>query len=245
MKFIKQFLIKKMPSALLVYLQKNRMESKYRDLPIKEVFTKIYQEGAWGKGENSNQKYFSGSGSHQENITYPYIAAVRKVLAAYPQKPNVVDLGCGDFQVGSQLRDLCAGYTACDIVDPLIAYNKEKYRDLDVKFKVLDLTSVIPPNGEIVFIRQVFQHLSNEQISRALTNIVGKYKYLIISEHLPNETKFVHNLDKPAGSNTRLSVNSGVVITSPPFSFSPLESQCLCEVPEEFGIVKTYLYRLY
>ena len=244
MENIKQFLIKIIPSPLLVRLQKNRMEPRYRNLPLKDVFTKIYQEGAWGKGDGPDQKYFSGSGSHENSITHPYINAVRKMLASYHHKPNVVDLGCGDFHVGSLIRDLCGVYTACDIVEPLIAYNRDKYEDLDVNFKVLDLTSEIPPDGEVVFIRQVFQHLSNEQIKQALLNIAGKYKYLVVSEHLPSQPKFAHNLNKPAGSNTRLSVNSGVVLTSAPFNLKPTESHCLCEVPEQVGVVRTHLYKL-
>ena len=67
------------------------------------------------------------------------------------------------------------------------------------------------PQAEIVFIRQVLQHLSNREIKNALPQIALKYKYLVLTEHLPESQDFVHNLDKPTGANNRLGINSGIV----------------------------------
>ena len=36
----------------------------------------------------------------------------------------VVDLGCGDFTVGSKIRPLCGAYVACDVAAPVIAWNQ-------------------------------------------------------------------------------------------------------------------------
>ena len=83
-------------------------------------------------------------------------------LNTFPNKPNVIDLGCGDFVIGSKLRSACGKYIAVDIFDDLINYNKVKYSDLQVDFKTLDITKDELPEADICFLRTVLQHLSNE-----------------------------------------------------------------------------------
>lgn len=216
----------------------------YEDLSAQQVFTKIYEEGAWGKSTDPAQKFFSGSGSHDNAIIVPYIEAIQKVLSSFPKKPDVVDLGCGDFYVGSRVRSLCEAYTACDIVESLINFNKEKYESLNVDFRCLDLTKDELPRGDIVFIKQVLQHLSNEQIRRALPQLISKYKYLVLTEHLPSLDSFTHNLEKPAGPGIRVAFDSGVVLTSPPFNLKVKDDICLCEVAQGGGVIRTNLYKL-
>ena len=94
-----------------------------------------------------------------------------RFLRTLDYKPDVVDLDCGDFHVGSRLRCLCSGYVACDIVEPLIAFNAKTFEGLGVDFRTLDLTKDELPSGEVVFVRQVLQHLSNDDIARALPGI--------------------------------------------------------------------------
>ena len=216
----------------------------YNGLSTGEVFTKIYEVGAWGKSNESTQGFFSGSGSHANNLVSPYIEALQKTLSSFPQKPNVVDLGCGDFYVGSKIRYLFDSYIACDIVESLIDFNKQKYKDLDVDFRVLDLTKDELPNADIVLIRQVLQHLSNKEISAVIPQISSKYNYLVLTEHLPKDGSFVHNLDKPAGPSIRPFFNSGIILTSPPFNLQVKETTCICEAEEYPGIIRTNLYKL-
>jgi SAM-dependent methyltransferase len=169
-------------------------------------------------------------------------------LASFDEKPNIVDLGCGNFYVGSKIRHLCDNYIACDIVQSLINWNVQQYCDLKVDFQVLDITKDELPDGDIVFIRQVFQHLSNNQIIKVMPKIALKYKYLVLTEHLPNSDNFVHNLDIPTGPDTRHSLpdgGSGVVLTSSPFNLKPINAYCLCEVSESEGILRTILYQMY
>lgn len=218
--------------------------AQHKNPSTHQIFTRIYADGTWGESNDSTQKFFSGSGSHDPVIVETYIKAIQKFLSSFENKPDVVDLGCGDFFVGSRVRPLCDKYVACDIVESLIIFNKEKYKNLNVDFRILDLTKDELPKGDIVFIRQVFQHLSNKQISRALPQIALKYKYLVLTEHLPATDSFIHNLDKSPGPDTRLISNSGIVLTSAPFNLKVKEVTCLCKVSEQGGIIKTNLYRL-
>ena len=204
----------------------------------------LYKDGVWGKSKDKKQAFFSGSGSHTPFIVSTYVDAVQDFLLSFKEKPNVVDLGCGDFYIGSKIRHSCCRYIACDIVKPVIKFNKKKYKNMDVEFLILDITRDELPNGDIVFIRQVLQHLSNDQISIALPKILSKYKYLVLTEHLPSSEKFIHNVDKKAGPDIRLDFNSGLVLTSAPFHLEIKEERCLCEVEEIGGIIRTILYRL-
>jgi SAM-dependent methyltransferase len=221
-----------------------KIESSYQGLSTKEVFTKIYEEGAWGSATDTDRPYYSGGGSHDAAIVGPYVDASRLLLASYSPKPDVLDVGCGDFRVGSQLRNLCDRYTACDIVEQVIDDNRKRYADLNVDFKVLDLTSQELPTADVVFVRQVFQHLSNAQILACITQIQAKWNTLVVTEALPTKPDFVPNLDKPVGPEIRLPLDSGVVLTSPPFNLVVRNQRTICEVPASGGVIKTIVYTL-
>lgn len=227
--------------AVRAYHGRSRLKA-FAGLPTKELFTKIYEEDVWGTSHDPDQRYFSGSGSRDDAVVQTYVKAVTRFLLSLDRKPNAVDLGCGDFQVGSRLRPLCAGYVACDIVEPLIAFNAEHYKALDVDFRTLDLTNDELPPGDVVFIRQVLQHLSNAEIARAVRNVPALYRYLVLTEHVPHDP-FPHNRDKAAGPDNRLAIHSGIVLTSPPFDLEAIEATTLCEAEEWGGVIRTVVYR--
>ncbi len=213
-------------------------------LTVQQAFAKIYEEGAWGRSDDPSQPFFSGSGSHDGRVIDAYVDAIQGFLSTFETKPDVVDLGCGDFFVGSKLRRFCGRYTACDIVPELVAFDRQRYKDLDVDFRVVDLTTDELPAGDVVFIRQVLQHLSNAQILQALPAICAKYKYLVLTEHLPGTPAFAHNLDKRVGPEIRTGSGSGIVLTSPPFNLKAESERALCNVAEYGGIIRTTLYTL-
>jgi hypothetical protein len=214
------------------------------DVKRKEIFSAIYEEGAWGQSKDPATPFYSGSGSHDASISSAYIQSVHGFLGTFSKKPSAVDFGCGDFAIGSQIRPLCGQYIACDIVPKLIDFNKNKYQNLDVDFRLVDLVSDDHPRAEIVFIRQVLQHLSNLDIQQIIPKIKANYKYLVLTEHLPSTAEFPHNKDIPTGSDFRLNSGSGVVITSAPFNLDAAEEHVLCEIPQYAGVIRTTLYKL-
>jgi SAM-dependent methyltransferase len=220
-----------------------RTEREFSRLTAKDAFTKIYSEGLWGSSNDDRDSFSSGSGSHQAHVVATYIGAVEKFLRSLDKKPNVVDLGCGDFSVGSRLRHLCGNYIACDIVESLIARNRDVYRDLAVDFRVVDITSDELPDGEVVFLRQVLQHLSNELILNAIPRIKSKYNYLVLTEHLPSPNRFAPNIDKATGPDTRLRFDSGVVLTLPPFNMQARQDIVLCQAVVSGTLIQTRLYK--
>ncbi|WP_445167260.1 methyltransferase [Mycolicibacterium sp. Dal123E01] len=206
-----------------------------------EIFEAVYEKRMWGVGP-VDARYSSGSGSHDSDVVGPYVAAVSSLIESLESPPDAVDLGCGDFAIGSRLRPLFNRYTACDVVPGVLEQNRVQYRALDVDFRLVDIAKDELPAGDIVFVRQVLQHLSNEKISRALGAIKDTYAQLVLTEHLPLDPNFVPNIDIATGPDVRLTVHSGVDISKPPFSISATSSEVLCEVEEMGCRIRTTLY---
>lgn len=208
-----------------------------------EAFSSIYKNGLWGRSTDPEQPFYSGPGSHDNVLVSCYVQNVLFFIESLKHKPDVVDLGCGDFNVGARIRPWCDGYIACDVVSELVDFNKKKYHALGVDFRTLDMAAEDLPPGEVVFIRQVLQHLSNEEIA-ALVPKLYDFKYIVLTEHLPINKDFVHNLEHGTGPGIRLAFNSGVVLTSPPFNFVCKSQHILCEVAGYGGRIQTMLYVL-
>lgn len=187
-------------------------------------------------------EFCSGHGSHLQSHVDPYVLAVSEFLGQLPIPADVVDLGCGDFNVGRQIRHKTARYIACDVVPDLIARNKIAYADLDVDFRVVDITEDDLPQGDVVIIRQVLQHLSNAAIMSVVDKLIN-YRYLVLTEFVPSG-KFIPNMDQPTGSFSRLArgVPSGVVLTSPPLNMRVKTEKLICETPEQQGSLKVFVY---
>ena len=201
-----------------------------------ERFGQIYREKLWG-GVREND-FFSGYGTVPA-VVEPYVSSVRMLLSQRAPV-DVVEIGCGDFTVASSLTDLARTYTACDVVPELIERNRRRFVRDNLRFVAIDaVTDPLPP-GELVIVRQVLQHLRNDQIQSILQKLT-QYPTWIISEHVPSR-EFVPNRDILSGPDTRLSVGSGVVITEEPFSVRPRHADVLSEVHVKDGLIRTHAY---
>jgi SAM-dependent methyltransferase len=239
---IKQFVKRNLPAPIprLVRYYKNR---EFNHLSTEQIFVRIYERGIWGRSKDPARPFFSGSGSNRDDETAAYVREVSDFLCSFPVKPSVVDLGCGDFAVGSRIRKFCGRYVACDVVPSLIAFNKRQFENLDVEFRQLDLIEDELPVGDVALVRQVLQHLSNDLICRFVTR-ASVYKFLIVTEHLPSRKNFKHNADKLTGPGTRMGDESGIVLTSPPFNLRSKSEREICRVKSiDGGVLVTVLYR--
>jgi hypothetical protein len=220
-----------------------RWNARHEQMPVEEIFSAIYREQRWG----SSSDFSSGDGTRNPDAIQPYVEAVRNFLGSFPQPPSVVDLGCGDFHVGEQLRPYCGRYIACDVVPDLVERNRKKFADAQVDFLCLNIIEGNLPEGDVVFLRQVFQHLNNAQILR-VTQKLYQYRFLVLSEHVPAGANFPANRDKPTGGGTRLPENSGVVLTEHPFLLRVRsESLLSCvnlSIGRHPGRIETILYEL-
>lgn len=215
-----------------------RQHEKYEGLPVEKVFSDIYRTKEWGGDDG---EFYSGTGSHDPAVVAPYVAAVRCIMQSLPRKPVIVDIGSGDFNIGSHFIEQAAHYFACDVVPELQTHNRQKFGAANVEFLSLDATRDPLPAGDIICIRQVLQHLSNAQIV-AVVEKCKAFDRWIITEHLPADPDFVPNIDIHAGCGIRMLVGSGVVLTAPPFAVKGYSVRTLCEVPEYGGLIRTQLF---
>ncbi|MER8479329.1 class I SAM-dependent methyltransferase [Mesorhizobium sp. M1163] len=233
--------IRKARAASAVLKQRKR----FAHLSSQEIFDTVYKARYWGR-ENDESGLSSGSGSRDPDIVEPYVEAVNLFLRRFLPNPlHVVDIGCGDFFVGRRLVPNAATYSACDVSRHVIDELQRDGHHGNVKFFHLDAANDELPKGNVVIIRQVMQHLSNEEISKIIQKLYS-FDYLILAEHLPIGP-FVPNLDKPTGPDIRLSQKSGVVITEEPFRFTPAAEAVICETKNKSadgGMIRTILYRI-
>lgn len=207
------------------------MEKEFREMSNAKIFNKIYLDKMWGKSIDGHAN--SGDGSHLNYIIDPYIDVVNSLLSKI--KPTyIVDLGCGDFNVGKNFISFAKKYIACDVSSVIIERNKLEYKEFqNVEFQQIDICEDKLPHGEIAFVRQVFQHLSNQSIAK-FTNYINKFKpfkYLLITEHISNSKLLIENVNKPSGSRIRSRFKSGVFLHKKPFLLKSISYKVLLDVP--------------
>jgi hypothetical protein len=241
------------PKAILVrYWEYKRWIGNKRNATqsTMDVFSDIYKKNIWG-GELGS--FCSGTGSLMDEITKPYILKITEILKSYgTNMPTIVDLGCGDFRIGQNFINYCSKYTAVDIVPALIDKHKATGYGKNVDFLCLDITEDSLPEGDICFLRQVLQHLSNDQISKILPKL-SRYKLIFVTEHYPsNNPNIEPNKDKICGAEIRLYKNSGVYLDAPPFNIPSSALEILLEIPvsgineelDDLGVIRTYKLQL-
>jgi SAM-dependent methyltransferase len=238
----------RLPAVIYVSLSKldDRIESlRNAHKTSEEVFNRIYGNNVWGgaKGE-----FYSGPGSHIPEASLAYVRTIRELaLKEGFDNRKFVDLGCGDFSIGRQIAKFSSHYIGVDIVQGLVSHNQELFGNNMIAFTHRDIVTDPIPEGDVCLIRQVLQHLSNEQISSILVKL-HRFKWVIITEHHPRKSDFVPNRNKIQGGSIRLIHGSGVVLTAPPFSLDPfsvrLVSEWLCSGGNrDMGVIRTYLWK--
>ena len=210
--------------------------------PTKAAMEQVYDRNLWGSNDS---KFYSGEGSHQPEIIKPYIEVITAFLKSFKNRLTVCDLGCGDFNIGKQLVEHTKKYIAVDIVENLIAHNKETFKVNHLEFYCLDIAKDNLPSGDCVILRQVLQHLSNVEIE-AIVNKLTRFKYVFLTEHLP-KGDFTPNKDIISGQGIRLKKQSGVNILEPPFNLKVIEEKVLLSVDlgDGKGVIMTSLYKLF
>ena len=204
-------------------------------------FNFIYKKSYWGK--NKENIFYSGIGSHKTEIIEPYIKATINFLNSIGNNFVIVDLGCGDFNIGKEIVPYSSKYIACDIVSDLIIHNQKVFGYFNnVEFHKINIITDSIPIGDICIIREVFQHLSNKDINNVILKL-SHFKYIIFTEHLPYDP-FKENADHTSGFDTRLSKGSGVVLTKPPFNLIFKKEEILCKVDVGNGNVLSYIYTI-
>lgn len=210
--------------------------------PTKDVMNQIYDMNLWG---GKGLDFYSGDGSHNSNIINPYLEKVISFLNDLSTPITVCDLGCGDFNIGKHLVKYTKKYIAVDIVEELIDRNKKLYKEKNLEFHCLDISKDEYPKGDCIILRQVLQHLSNNEIQKIIQKLVH-YKYLILTEHIPLGG-FTPNKDIISGQGIRIKQNSGVNLLKPPFNLKIKEEKIINEhiLKNKNGCIITTIYQMF
>lgn len=220
-------------------------ERSYRHLKnqtVEAIFTGIYEKNEWGGPKGT---FYSGEGTYLSD-NQKYVDKVREFIRDQ-QILSILEIGCGDFHVAGQvLHGLDVKYTGGDVVGSLIQHHQQKYQTDKVRFMVLNAIDDALPTADLVIIRQVLQHLNNEQILKILSKVKA-FKWALITEHLPADANAIPNQDKITGSHVRVNDNSGVYMDHPPFQIG--ETTVFLEYPLPVkikgkmvgSVIRTYL----
>ena len=147
----------------------------------KKTFTNIYNKNIWGNG--------SGKGS---TIRYnkKYIEYLENLIKEKNIK-SVLDLGCGDWQFSKVVNYDNVNYLGVDCVESVIQYNVKNYKKNNIDFKcnsIFNLDDFFNTDIDLVIIKDVLQHLSDNEIEEVLTKLLKKpFKYLLITNAYSKE----------------------------------------------------------
>jgi hypothetical protein len=190
-----------------------RGSRRYARLSMADAFDRIYSAHAWG---GAGSRLCSGAGSEGE-YAVAWLQMIEPVLHKH-RPASLCDIGCGDFTIGKELAKSVGMYFGVDISGIVIAHNQASNSAEGVQFVKADVTHDKLPTADIAIMRQVLQHLSNEEILRALNNVRRHFPITIITEHVYSGEGSRPNIDITHGPGTRTPLGSGVFIDAAPFS---------------------------
>ena len=148
-KIIKKFI----PDIILKHRERimiKLMRLKFSKMKTYDVFKEIYLNKLWSPDpKKQNDEFYSGPGSHFPEFVINYINEIEKFLLSLPEKPNVVDLGCGDFVIGSKIRPADQIIQPYEHGDPFQKSTCLWLKNLPKlePTKIVPLTYITTPNG--------------------------------------------------------------------------------------------------
>ena len=134
------------------------------DNSIEERFNYIYRTNHW-----RGKKSISGQGSELSQ-TKTIRENLPEIFVKYKIQ-SMLDLPCGDFNWMENISLNLSSYIGGDIVQEIIDSNNRNYSNEIRSFVKLDITKDPLPKVDLIFCRDCFVHLSNDDILKAIENI--------------------------------------------------------------------------
>jgi len=165
---------------------------------LRARFTGVYRSAAWGSSES-----LSGPGSERNSGSVRQaLVALSQIVEKYEIR-SVADIPCGDFNWMPEFLEKhpSVAYAGYDIVGGLISQNRKSNPAFN--FHVLDITEQVPPRADLIFSKDLVNHLMDKDVWKALANMVrsGATYVMITSNSVstPNE-----DLPRNVGGMSRL-----------------------------------------
>lgn len=201
--------------------------------PVTKIFNLIFEQNIWGDKESR-----SGYASNLKNTQ-----SLRSFLPEFFEKykiKTVIDAPCGDMYWFSKMNLKKIKYYGYDIVDDLIKQNKENFAHCrNYHFETKNLITNKLPKADLILCRDLIIHLPISAVYELLENFVKSgSKYLLITQHILKNDKYVLNKDINFGSFSFRS------LIEPPFNF-PNPKLLIPEDWDDKNIIRTLaLYEL-
>jgi hypothetical protein len=178
-------------------------------LTLRDRFTLFYRNNFWGDLESRSGKGSRrGSGSVEASLE-----ALRMTVSEHGVA-TMADIPCGDFNWMPLFLDAApfVTYQGFDIVPDIIAENRRRYPTR--RFEELDITREVPPRADLIFCKDLLNHLTFLDVQAALENMRRSGARLLLASN-----NFDHaNVDLPSLS---LRTSRHLDITLPPFNAPP------------------------
>jgi hypothetical protein len=183
-------------------------DRRERSESLRSRFETVYEEGLWGIEESR-----SGAGSAKGS---PWVAVatetIRRAVSEYDVR-SINDIPCGDF---NWMPEVLAGlgsirYIGFDIVGAALARNRDRCPQYE--FRILDITSQVPPAADLIFCKDLLNHLTDADVKRAIDNMARSGSKLLLASNNPGH----ENTPLPEIPNASRHLD----ITAPPFDLPP------------------------
>ena len=140
--------------------------SARRDPSLRDRFSRFYRTNRWGDSETR-----SGPGSRRDSTSVEAALEALHMAVSYHHVRSIADIPCGDFNWVPLFLDAApfVAYQGFDIVPDIIADNRRRYPAHS--FEELDITREVPPRTDLIFCKDLLNHLSNADVKAALENM--------------------------------------------------------------------------
>lgn len=160
-----------------------------------EVFDSIYTNSVWG--------YKSGPGS--DPFTARTWIDVVNFFIKTKEICSILEVGCGDWQVGSKYNLDGIFYKGIDASSVIIEEVKSTYETDNIQFLRADAETVEFPKADLILCKDVLQHLPNSSVAIIMKKILENSRYALICDDW-TET---NTGDIEAGGHRRLNLMEG------------------------------------
>lgn len=196
-----------------------------------EVFCARYAQATWGR--NAQGEGHSGWGSTPD-VCAEYMSFVQRFMQD-AHITSVVDAGCGDWQFSRLMDWKGVSYIGYDVVGHLISRNNEQFAAPNISFVHANFLATDLPSADLFLCKDVFQHLTNQDIIDFIPQL-KKFKYCLITNEVDAWSLTSDNNDTQVGEFHRLD------LSKPPFNlkgYAVLNYRVWNEVHQVFLIDNT------
>ena len=155
-----------------------RWQDSFSQERLTRRFTKVYDENAWGDDQSR-----SGPGSRLESESVREALEALELVARDHAVGSLHDIPAGDFNWLWRFLDRHPeiAYRGFDVVPALVRANRT--RAPARRFDVLNVVTTVPPGADLIFCKDLLNHLTFEDVGSALTNMARSGSKLLLASN--------------------------------------------------------------